>query len=683
MIALESRAFRYVRASVSGALLTALVGLLLWGSRIGLSLVHLSFDLPCVFSPGPLSTNVILVKMDGESMERLGTLEGKHWDRSWHARLIEKLRRDGSRLVVMDMVLGGVQEPAKDEELARALRAHGRVVLAAGSEPVNHPFAEGIAPEMPQDLFREAVEERVGMAGVWRETDGTVRRHLPELWQLRSLAWVAAEQCGAAITRSPPDPEDRRWIWYYGGDGFPPCISYHLALGMADGYFSNRIVFVGGWPTTRRPGEFSDEYRTPYTRWDGNMVSGVDLQAVIFLNLLRGDFLRRMGPLGELLTIVLAGALLGAGLTLLRPAFSVPLAAVLFFGCMLVATWLTWKQGVWLAWMIVGGAQIPTALGWSILVYAGSLYRENRRLKTVFGTEGTDRPPEPVRSSDEAATAVEDELHVPNHTLLRQVGEGAFGEVWLAQNQVGHHVAVKVVHRHNLPSNAPYEREFDGIRNFWEVSGTHESLLRVLHVGRNDSASYFFYIMEVADDAATGRQIVPESYVPRDLARDFVLHGRYDVRESLALTLPLASALAHLHEHGLVHRDVKPSNVIFVNGKPKLADIGLVTPIRPDLTDSRLKGTLGYLAPEGSGQPPADVYALGKVLYELSTGLDRFRFPDIPGELISGPDGAALAEMNQVLLKACQRDPAARHPTAKELHRDLLRLAEQLGPSDL
>ena len=83
------------------------------------------------------------------------------------------------------------------------------------------------------------------------------------------------------------------------------------------------------------------------------------------------------------------------------------------------------------------------------------------------------------------------------------------------------------------------------------------------------------------------------------------------------IALNLSNGLAHLHEKGLVHRDIKPSNVIFVNGVPKLADVGLVS-IGSDA--STFIGTTGYIPPEGPGTPQADIYALGKTLYELLTG---------------------------------------------------------------
>src|SRR5205814_655550 len=89
--------------------------------------------------------------------------------------------------------------------------------------------------------------------------------------------------------------------------------------------------------------------------------------------------------------------------------------------------------------------------------------------------------------------------------------------------------------------------------------------------------------------------------------------SRLPAARVLELGLALTEALAHLHAQGLVHRDIKPSNIIFVNGRAKLADIGLVT----DASDTcSIVGTEGYLPLDGPGTPQADIFALGKVLYE-------------------------------------------------------------------
>jgi WD40 repeat protein len=279
---------------------------------------------------------------------------------------------------------------------------------------------------------------------------------------------------------------------------------------------------------------------------------------------------------------------------------------------------------------------------------------------------------------------------IPDHELLVRIGAGSYGEVWLARNIMGTYRAVKVVYRHTFEHDRPYEREFDGIRRFEPISRAHESQLDILHVGRNDQAGYFYYVMELADNAAPRtasstpadgvpggadvperRLVEPANYVPQTLRRELQRRGRFPLDECLRIGLSLTSALEHLHSHGLVHRDIKPSNVIFVHGIPKLVDLGLVAAVGKTIS---FVGTEGYLPPEGPGTPQADLYSLGKVLYELSTGKDRLEFPELPTVWESTAEETGLVEFNEVLLKACQVDPRKRYASAQAMRADLLLL---------
>src|SRR3954466_8151859 len=215
---------------------------------------------------------------------------------------------------------------------------------------------------------------------------------------------------------------------------------------------------------------------------------------------------------------------------------------------------------------------------------------------------------------------------IPEHELLRSIASGAYGQVWLARNRLGVYRAVKIVHRASFDHDKPFEREFAGIKAFEPISRSHDGMVDLLQVGRDDVAGYFYYVMELADDAnalaplaGSASHLTREalnSYGPRTFAYEVKHRGRLPLNECIEIGLSLTDALAHLHGHKLVHRDIKPSNIVFVGAMPKLADVGLVVA----MSDARsFVGTEGFIPPEGPGTPAADLYSLGILLYVLST----------------------------------------------------------------
>ncbi|MBL9199787.1 MAG: protein kinase [Opitutaceae bacterium] len=257
---------------------------------------------------------------------------------------------------------------------------------------------------------------------------------------------------------------------------------------------------------------------------------------------------------------------------------------------------------------------------------------------------------------------------IPDYELLRLIGRGSYGDVWLARGVTGIFRAVKIVWRDRFEDADPFEREFKGMKEFAAISLSEAHQLALLHIGRSADGAFFYYVMELADDAASDRAIDPVRYVPLTLKEVRARRGRLPAAECLAHGVALAQGLAELHGRGLVHRDIKPSNVVIVEGRAKLADIGLVASVSDAST---YVGTQGFVPPEGPGAPSADVFALGKVLYELSTGLDRNDFPRLPAGLREFPDSRALLELNEILLRACDPDPGKRYPEAKVLLADL------------
>ncbi|MBN2446553.1 MAG: protein kinase [Phycisphaerae bacterium] len=239
---------------------------------------------------------------------------------------------------------------------------------------------------------------------------------------------------------------------------------------------------------------------------------------------------------------------------------------------------------------------------------------------------------------------------MPDFEVLRLLGRGGFGEVWLARSKVGVCRAIKL-----LPKDSGLtEIEFDGIRQYQTFARNHPNLIDVLHVGETDR--HFYYVMELTDGYPVAPTFDPEHYEPRSLARDLELRGALALGDAVSVTHEILHGLEHLHQSGLLHRDVKPANILFGNGVAKLADVGLLARERRWNYDG---GTPSYAPPEGVQDRSGDLYCLGRVLYEMVSGLPIDRFPEAP----SVPDSEmcrAFRRIAPVIDQACAPDPADR-----------------------
>ena len=252
---------------------------------------------------------------------------------------------------------------------------------------------------------------------------------------------------------------------------------------------------------------------------------------------------------------------------------------------------------------------------------------------------------------------------IPDHEVLRCIGKGSYGEVWLARAVTGTLRAVKVVRREDFELDRTFEREFEGIMKFEPVSREHPGLVHILHVGRNDEEKFYYYVMELGDDRERGSRVDAADYEARTMGTDKVMKQRLAVGDCIAHGAQVAEGLAHLHECGLTHRDIKPANIIFVNGKAKLADIGLVAAAG----QMTFVGTEGFVPPEGPGTKLADIYSLGMVLYELSTGKDRLQFPELPDDVCEARTRPQWLALNDIILKACAMQPKKRFASARDM----------------
>ena len=632
--------------SAAGAALAVLAGWLLWAMPAGAPWTNASYDYLFRFGSRTVTNQVTLILMDNGAFASFGQVRGQPWDRALHARLLNRLADDGCELVVFDSFFRELHDPAKDDALAAAMRRQKHIVLMAEQSELALPTLAGAQPIWPAKYFLDAGGTNWGVACLSADLNLFVRPHwpFPSPGPYPSLPWTAAQLAGKKLSDDPQE----RWLRYYGQNGPWTRMSYQFALAQATNHFRNQIVFIGNWPETTAPGGETDKFSTPYTRWTGEASGGVEVLLTTFLNLMNDDSLLRPAWWVEVGLLLASGVLLGGGLCRLRFPTALACAAGIILLISVSAISMSYFTNYWFPWLIIVGGQVPCALGWTLIT-------------------GIRRTPQST-----GIAAMVPVPKTPGYQLIHPpFGEGAYGKVWLARTKTGAWRAVKVIYLAKFENHpAPYEREFNGVKKYQPISDQHPGLLRVDFVSEKQPG-YFYYAMELGDSLEPGWENNPAAYQPRDLVSDRAKlpKRRLPVAACFRVGIALCEALDFLHRQGMTHRDIKPQNIIFVNGQPKLADLGLITDIRPVNEERTLVGTPGYMppSPERPGTVAADLYALGMVLYVLSTGRPAALFPEVATTLVSTEEPPDFLPLNNVILKACQPAPADRYASAGEM----------------
>ena len=266
---------------------------------------------------------------------------------------------------------------------------------------------------------------------------------------------------------------------------------------------------------------------------------------------------------------------------------------------------------------------------------------------------------------------------IADYRILSRLGAGGMGEVFLADDiRLGRQVAFKIL----PPEVAGHP---DRLRRFEQearaaASLNHPNIVTVYGTGAADGVH--FLTMELVEGRTLADSIVP---------------GGLSIDEALAVAIPLADALAAVHERRLTHRDLKPRNVMITgDGRVKVLDFGLAK-LREEVaeeetrsrqtTAGRLLGTPAYMSPEQVQGRPADarsdIFAFGAVLYEMVTG--RLPFDGAsPADMLSAilrdaprpvtvVNPAVPANLERVIRRCLEKDPRRRYQSAVDLRNDL------------
>ncbi len=264
------------------------------------------------------------------------------------------------------------------------------------------------------------------------------------------------------------------------------------------------------------------------------------------------------------------------------------------------------------------------------------------------------------------------------YRVVRKLGGGGMADVYLCEDlTLGRNVAIKVLLQRYLNDPTFVERFR---REAKAAAGLNQqNLVSIYDWGEVDGTYY-----------------IAMEYVEGETLKDLIRRrGRLSGNESVAVTLQLLAAVDFAHRSGIVHRDIKPQNIMIdPHGTAKVMDFGIARAGDSGMTEAgSILGTAQYLAPEqAKGYPVderSDLYSVGVCLYEMLTGTVPFKgdsavtvalkhvneVPVEPSELVPGMPYA----LNQIVLKAMAKDPADRYQSAAEFARDL-RAAKEGGP---
>jgi adenylate cyclase len=368
---------------LGGTAVVIAVGLCFYAFRFGAPLQRLSFDLPFALRTNLAAREVVLVYLDEESARQLQQSFNRPWDRALHTKLLERLTRDGARLVYYDIVFAA---PGPDEQtdtaLAEAMRTNGHVILSAEFQDSREGDVYSARTYPPFPLFRTAAAGW-GVALFHIDPDYGVRELRNGTDDIPSASWVAAEKMGAEVAKHPEGRLTHRWLNYFGPSGTLTTVSFHQALyehGVPPDFFRNKIVFIGTNFAIGGPGVRRDQFANPYSRWGLLFYPGLEVHATEFLNLVRGNWLRRLSPPVEIIVFVLCGLSLGVIGNYLNPKLGAATGVGFALLLSVVSIAAAYHLHVWWNWLIPVIVQTPFALAWS----SGSQYFHEARRRAAL-----------------------------------------------------------------------------------------------------------------------------------------------------------------------------------------------------------------------------------------------------------------------------------------------------------
>ncbi len=359
-----------ILVAVVGCVLMAIVGWACATMPFASPLSRLSYDLPFVVRSEVATPEVCLVTMDEKSAAALDQPLDAPWSRLLHADLIRALSGAGARAIFFDVVFDAPSaDPGVDAALAQAMREHGGVFLGAALRIAQEG---GIVEEQalpPTPELRNAAAGWGLVAFRPLDPDFGVREIFPGTDLVTAATWKLARHLGADLPEEVESPPRRRWLNFYGPAGSLDSVGFDRALkpsSLAQDYFKNRIVVIGGRMSLGALDLKKEAFVTPHTRWGQPFAAGMEIHATALLNLVRSEWLTRLPRSKETWLIVAYSALIVVLLSCLRPQRALVAAVVFILAIAAAACWSVLQHRVWWNWVVPAGVTTPAALVWSI-----------------------------------------------------------------------------------------------------------------------------------------------------------------------------------------------------------------------------------------------------------------------------------------------------------------------------
>lgn len=625
-----------------------------WLRSLELDAVDTRYQLRGEQSP---RSDIAIVGVDAESLQDLGAR--LPLPRSLHAQLIRTLHRGQPRLIAYDIQFIGKTTERADRALIKAITMARPVLLAT------HDTANGPVP-VPADLHDPArIGAVLGSAAVADEPDGKVRRLLYGQIASKTFSVRAAELVRASPVAESEFLDGAAWIDFQGPPGTISTYSFSDVLSgrVPPARFRDRVVVVGVTDPVAK-----DLFITPASE---RSMSGAELQANSITTVLDGFRLRSAPGWLDALIIVLSGsvpALLALRSTIL-PTVGLSL---LMFGGVVAGAQLAFNGGTIVTVTYPALGLVLSTVG-AAAVTSLTERREHQRLRELFAKFDATVVAQVLATHETRqgrTKGLDADSIIAGYRIHSLVGQGGMGVVYRATQLVlNRPVAVKLIrpeHANDIHFRERFRRE-------WTLASAidHPNILPVYDAGEDDGL--LFIAMRFVDGS--------------DL-QDSVERSRMQPRRLLEIVTQVAAALDAARAKGLVHRDVKPSNILVTpeGGREHayLTDFGVAkyfssSAHQGDL--SRWLGSVDYVAPEQidgtSATDRADIYSLGATLYYGLTGQVPYPRDDTrqtvlahlnappprPSTITSG----LSMRFDGVIGRAMAKDPADRYRSASEL----------------